>query len=227
MATENARFAELFASARGALLDGKSVAQKPPSEAGGRWGLSVALRPEERAARLVDEMTRQAMAVAGDSHWPTGAVCSSHFTVRTLERYRSHIPKDDERVACYQAAMVRAAARTDAVRLRLTGLSLSPGGVMLCADPVDAAAERLADSLADELGEAGWFEADFHRDIWYATLVHFTGAPSDPAGLIDWAAARWHMDMGMSVHTSVELVHWRFNGAQTVPKVIGAARLNV
>lgn len=219
------RFAELFDQGRDAFLSGDVPRQEPPLEGGGRWGLTVALRPESSVARRMERVTAEAMAVAGGSHWPTGAEVSSHVTVRTLERYRPAVAEDDEQVLRYRAALRRASARVGTIRLELTGLTLTPASVMLCASPSDDAIERFAGYLAEELTSDGWFEAGFTRDIWYANLVHFTGLPENPQALVEWVAARRSLDLGASVHTFADLVSWTFTGRHMVPATLGSERL--
>ncbi|BFP54630.1 hypothetical protein OG554_15900 [Streptomyces griseus] len=221
----NPRFTELFEQGRDALLSGDVPCQEPPSEGGGRWGLTVVLRPESSVARQMERVTAEAMAVAGGSHWPTGAGASSHFTVRTLERYRPIIPKDDERVLRYQAALRQASARVGTIRLELTGLTLTPASVMLCASPSDEAIERFAGYLAEELASDGWFEAGFTRDIWYSNLVHFTGLPENSQALVEWVAARRNLNLGTSVHTFADLVSWTFDGRHMEPATLGSEKL--
>ncbi len=219
------RFTELFEQGREAFLSGEVPRQEPPLEGGGRWGLTVALRPESAIARRMERVTAEAMAVAGDSHWPTGAEVSSHFTIRTLELYRPTVPKDDERVLRYQAALRQASARAGTIRLELTGLTLAPASVMLCASPSDEAIERFAGYLAEELAGDGWFEAGFTRDIWYSNLVHFTGLPENSQALVEWVAARRSLDLGASVHTFADLVSWTFNGRHMEPATLARAKL--
>jgi hypothetical protein len=222
---DSERFEELFEQGRVAVLAGKVPEQDPPAEGGLRWGLTVVVRPEESVARRMARVTEEAMAVAGDTHWPTGAAISSHFTIRTLERFRTNIPKSDVPVARYLAALREASKQVGAFRLRLKGLTLTPGSVMLCASPVGAVIERFACALAGALGDDSWFEAELHRNIWYANLVHFTEPPRDPQVLVDWVAARRHLDMGSSLHTHAELVAWKFNGRHVVPQTLGTAEL--
>ncbi|EFE75219.1 hypothetical protein SSIG_02776 [Streptomyces filamentosus NRRL 11379] len=215
----------MFDQGRDAFLSGDVPRQEPPLEGGGRWGLTVALRPESSVARRMERVTAEAMAVAGGSHWPTGAEVSSHVTVRTLERYRPAVAEDDEQVLRYRAALRRASARVGTIRLELTGLTLTPASVMLCASPSDDAIERFAGYLAEELTSDGWFEAGFTRDIWYANLVHFTGLPENPQALVEWVAARRSLDLGASVHTFADLVSWTFTGRHMVPATLGSERL--
>lgn len=173
----------------------------------------------------MERLTTEAMAVAGDTHWPTGVAVSSHFTIRTLERYRTGIPCNDGAVARCQTALRKAAAQVGAIRLALTGLTLTPASVMLCASPADSAIERFADALAEALGDDAWFEADFDRTIWSSNLVHFTQAPQDPQALIIWVADRRHLDLGPSTHPYAQLVTWKFNGRHIVPATLGTAGL--
>lgn len=222
----SARFSELFERGRDAFLSGEVPCQEPPLDGGGRWGITAVLRPDPSVARRMERITAEAMAVAGESHWPTGAAVSSHFTIRTLENYRSSVPKDDERVMRYQAALRQASARVGSIRLELTGLTLTPASVMLCASPADPTAERFAECLAEELADDGWFEAGFNRDIWYSNLVHFTGFPADPQALVEWVAARRNLDLGSSVHTHVDLVAWKFNHRHMVSATLGRAELS-
>lgn len=221
----SARFSELFERGRDAFLSGEVPCQKPPLDGGGRWGITAVLRPDPSVARRMERATAEAMAVAGDSHWPTGAAISSHFTIRTLENYRSLVPRGDERVMRYQAALRQASARVGSIRLELTGLTLTPASVMLCASPSGPAVERLAEYLAEELADDGWFEAGFNRDIWYSNLVHFNGLPADPRALVEWVAARRNLDLGMSVHTRADLVAWKFDNRHMVPVTLGGAEL--
>jgi hypothetical protein len=83
---------------------------------------------------------------------------------------------------------------------------------MACAYPTDDAADRFADRLKRELGDDGWFEATFHRDIWYATLVHFTADLSDPAGLVEWVAERRQLDLGIAILKKAELIAFQYTG---------------
>ncbi|WP_415950941.1 hypothetical protein [Streptomyces sp. KLOTTS4A1] len=219
------RFEELFDLGRGAILARRVPGQVPPGDGDSRWGLTVLLRPDETAAGHMERLTKEAMAVAGAAHWPTGDAVSSHFTIRTLERHRTHIPAGDEAVERYQAALHAASKQTGAIRLRLTGLTLTPGSVMLCARPMDASIDRFARALADALGGDAWFEADLHRTIWYSNLVHFTEPPQGPEALLAWVAARRRLELGVTMHTQAELVAWKFTGRRVIPRVLAAAEL--
>lgn len=212
-------FDRLFEQGSRAVLAGEHVVDAPPVLPGERWGPSVCLRPDERAAPALASLSEEAIGYAGQGHWPTGAARSSHFTVRVLDRYRGDLTPDDTMIRRQAAAMGRAAAAAGPVRLRVTGLTLTPASVMATADPVGRSAEVFAQALAEELGEHGWYEADFDRSIWYSNLVHFTGPLGAPRALVDWVGARRRHDLG-EVDTRVELLHWEFDGRQMVPVVL-------
>lgn len=210
-----AAFDRLFARGREAVLAGRHHRDTPPVE-GGRWGVSVVFQPDPASTARLAAVTAEALSVAGDGHWPTGAPEAVHVTVRGLQAHRAAVPENDPFVARCAAAMARAARRSRAVRLRLAGLTLTPSGVMACGHPVDAAADEFAARLGEELrGDAG-FEADFRRDIWYATLVHFAGPIADPAALVDWVAARRDLDLGETLIEEAALLRFRYNGRQAV-----------
>ncbi len=206
------------------MRSGTHYLDTPPAD-GGRWGLSVVFLPDRAAAARLAAVTAEAMELAGPQHWPTGAPEAVHFTVRAIEAHRSVVPPEDPLVMRAVAALGRAAAGARPVRLRLGGLTLTPSGVMACAFPVDDVADEFAGRLGVELGADGSFEADFHRDIWYATLVHFTSEISDANGLVDWVAARRDMELGVVCAHSAELLRFQYNGRQPVRVGIARAEL--
>jgi hypothetical protein len=214
-------FDRLFTQGSRAVRGGTHYRDTPPAD-GGRWGMSVVLLPDGPAADRLAAVTDEAMELCGAAHWPTGAPEAVHFTVRALEAHRSVVPPDDPLAGRCAAVLRRSAAGARAVRLRLGGLTLTPSGVMACAFPVDGAADEFAGRLAAELGADGWFEADFHRDIWYATLVHFTGDIRDAEGLVEWVAARRDLDLGVAAVDVAELLRFAYNGRQ--PVRVGLAR---
>src|SRR5581483_2064363 len=177
-------FDRLFGQGRSAVLSGAHYRDTPPVD-GGRWGLSVVFLPDSDAMDRLAALTAEAMDIAGGEHWPTGAPHAVHFTVRAIQVHRCAVQPDDPLEFRCAAALRRAAAGARPVRLRLAGLTLTPSGVMACAVPKDGAADAFAARLGDELGDDGWFEAQFHRDIWYATLLHFTSDIADRQGLVD------------------------------------------
>ena len=219
-----AAFDRLFEQGRSAVLSGAHYRDTPPAD-GGRWGLSVVFLPDADCAARLAAVTAEAMSLVGSGHWPTGMPEAVHFTVRAIQVHRSVVPVDDPLVARCAAALGRAAGSSRPVRLRLTGLTLTPSGVMVCAFPEDSAADGFARHLGDELGADGWFEAEYRRDIWYATLVHFSGELRDPQGLVDWVAAGRRLDVGCAAVGEAELLRFRFNGRQ--PVRVGLARASL
>lgn len=212
-------FDRLFAEGCRAVLAGDHLVDTPPRLPGERWGPSVCLRPNGQAAVVLESLTTEAMQYAGQGHWATGAVRSSHFTVRVLDRYRGELSRDDPAILRQAAAMRRAASVSGVVELRLTGLTLTPASVMARAEPVGSSAETFASTLAAELGEDGWYESGVDRSIWYSNLVHFTGPVAAPAALVAWVARLREADLP-EVTTEVELLHWVFDGQQMLPVVL-------
>ncbi|WP_329431531.1 hypothetical protein OG564_00560 [Streptomyces sp. NBC_01280] len=188
--------------------------------------MSVVMRPDAATARSIGEITREAMSVAGEGHWPTGTADSSHFTLRALEKHRLSVPDGDARVSRYVAALRTAARVIGPVRLTLSGLTLTPGCIMLCAEPSDDAIERLYDAYEDALGEEAWLEADFDRNIWYSTLVHFTRPLTKPQAVVDWVGERRELALGQVECRHAELVVYRFNGSRIVMETLDAVPLS-
>ncbi len=219
-------FDRLVEQGRSAVLSGAHYRDTPPVD-GGRWGLSVVFLPDSDATDRLAALTAEAMDIAGGEHWPTGAPHAVHFTVRAIQVHRSVVPPDDPLEARCAAALRRAAAGARPAWLRLAGLTLTPSGVMVCAVPEDGAADAFAGRLGDELGPDGWFEAQYHRDIWYATLLHFTSDIRDRNGLVDWVGARRHLDLGLTRADEAELLRFHFDGRQPVRHTVARAPLGL
>ncbi len=215
-------FDRLFRDGSRAVLSGGHEVDVPPGPTGDRWGPSVCLRPDSLSAAALDALTEEALQYAGQGHWPTGASRSSHFTVRVLDRFREDLTPETAAAGPHLTAMRQAAASAGPIRLRLTGLTLTPASVMAAAEPLGPGAAGFANALADELGENGWFEAGFDRSIWYANLVHFTGPIAHPQSLVDWVADRRSRDLGI-VEARPELLGWTFEQGQMVPVLLGRA----
>jgi hypothetical protein len=218
--TYERKFKRLFARGREAVLAGTHHRDGPLVE-GGRWGISVVLRPDAASAAVLAEVAVAARAVAGACHWLTGSPATSHVTVLPLEPYRHHVPGDEPRVSRYAAGVAAAAARSRPVRLRWRGLTLSPVGILACAYPVDDAADTLATNLKDHIGRNRLSE----RDIWYATLLHFAGPVDRPQELIDWVAARRTLDLGQTHFGRAHLVRSRSSGGLPAPVTLTSAAL--
>ncbi|NIK56250.1 hypothetical protein [Kribbella shirazensis] len=201
------KFDHLFAAAVPRIANGTHQRDELPRE-GGRWPISVVLRPspDSTLAHTLDALTQEAAELAGPGHWQTGRLGAAHLTVRALEPRRENIPPDDPAVARYLSALQRATARsTWPVGFRVTGLTLTPGSVMACAEPLDAAADAFSDHLTTELGPDAWFEPE-RRDIWYLNLLHFTTDIADPSPLINWVATHRTTPIGTTLIPTPDLV---------------------
>ncbi|WBQ06205.1 hypothetical protein [Kribbella sp. CA-293567] len=198
---------------------------------GGRWPVSVVLRPPVDGAlsRTLDALTVEAAALAGAGHWQTGQAGSAHLTVRALEYYRPTVDPDEPVVKRYQAAIERAAAITGPARLKVTGLTLTSGTVMASAVALDDQATLLMSRLADELGDDGWHERDYGRNLWYVNLLHFTTDIPQPARLVDWIRSYRTTGFGEVTIDTIELVRFHHSPAGPRPFMrpgaLGAAYL--
>lgn len=220
-------FDRLFAEAAPMIEQGLHQRDSPPFE-GGRWPVSVVLRPDKACADLLEQVMTEAEGPACAGHFRTGLAGSGHFTVRALELYREAAGAEDETVQRYARAMSRAARQVAAIELELVGITLTPGTVMACAHPVDDSADVLMDVLMDELGDDAWFEAGFRRDIWYVNLLHLATDIAAPAALIEWVEERRGLDLGRTVIETVELVRFRYedgaSGRLMRPEVLASVR---
>jgi hypothetical protein len=214
------KFDQLFAIAAPQISAGTHHREEIPRD-GGRWPVSVILRPspESGLAHALDALTAEAAELAGPGHWQTGQLGSAHLTVRALEPRRELIPPDDPAVTRYRSALHRAASfpigrrasgpvgrhTSWPIGFRVTGLTLTPGTVMACAEPLDAAADTFSDHLTTELGPDAWFERE-RRDIWYLNLLHFTDAIAYPEDLITWVKSHRSTPIGTTAIAEPELV---------------------
>lgn len=197
--------------------------EDPPEADALRWGPSVIVRPDDRAMYQLQDWTDGVMEIAGTTHWSTGSREAAHITVRTLAARRSD--GLDPSVPDRWAAAVARSVGPNRLSFAAERMLVTPISVMLGLRPTDDEPDRLARSLASELGEDGWFEKDRVRDIWYVNLVHFTGPVAEPARLVDWAEG-CHVDSSFIVHgRSLDVVRWRFDGARMTPDILAEVRL--
>ena len=221
-------FDRLFAEAAPLIQHGRHQRDSPPI-AGGRWPVSVVLRPDRVSAEKLEQAMTEVEGLAGAGHFRTGIAGSVHFTVRALELYREAAGEGDEAVQRYARAMSRAAGEVRAIELDLVGLTLAPGSVLACGYPVDSNADKFMDLLKDELGKDAWREIGFTREIWYATILHFATDIAQPAELIEWVDRRRALDLGRTVMDTAELVRFRYEddeqGQLMRPEVLASARL--
>jgi hypothetical protein len=225
------KFDRLFDEAVPLISSQRHRRDSPPVE-GGRWPVSVVLRPPENSelSRRLDVLTSEAAGLAGPGHWHTGRVGSAHLTVRALETYRREVDPSDPVIQRYRVALRAATDRTGPALIQVTGLTLTAGSVMACAVPLDAQADLLMDRFAEELGPDGWFERPYgRRDIWYLNLVHFTSHIASPRHLIHWVAERRNLDIGQTAITTADLVRFRYcpdvSGPFMRPQLLDSAQL--
>ncbi len=203
------RYDELFAEAVPLIMDQRHRREVPPAE-GGRWPVSVLSSPGPALARSLDVITETLVEWAGPGHFQTGRAGSAHFTVRALERYRDVIPDDDPVIIRYVRALRAAAARTAPFPAMITGLTLTPTGVLACVGTGTDELHGLSAALADELGDDAWLERDHHpRTMRHVSVLHFGAEIVHPAALVDWVADRRNVEIGASMIDSVELVRFR------------------
>ena len=210
---------------RAALLEGRYVADTPPSTGTRRWGLSLVARPDPAAADRLDELSAQAAELAGPGHWRTGRRGTSHLTVCYLEHEHRDVPDGDARVA-ELAELVSDVSRTvPALSWELTGVSLADRGVLALATPVDDSAAAFRADVVKALGAQGDREATYRRSVWWATLLHFAAPVVDVEGLASWADEHHDRGLGPLSAASVDLVRYVHDGRQMVPKTVAAVRL--
>jgi hypothetical protein len=220
-------FDRLFAEAAPLVRRGLHQRETPPVD-GGRWPVSIVLRPDHHSAGRLEALMTEVESYTGPGHFRTGIAGSVHFTVRVLELYRESAGEQDAAVRRYADAMARAATEVESIRLELVGFTLAPGSVMVCAHPVDQNGNRLMDLLKDELKDDGWREAGYRRDIWYANILHFAADIARPEALISWVAQRRKVDLGRATMNTAELVRFRYEdgacGRLMRPEVLACTR---
>lgn len=204
----NPVFDRLLDEAEPELLAGEHQQDGPPVD-GGRWPVSVVAVPDGGTRTLLAEVMTDAVAYAGPDHFETGR--ASHFTVRALEPHRQAAAPDDAVARDWVAALEAVGRSSAPVTLRLTGVTLSAGGVLVQAEPADGGAWELMRHLRAALGPLAWFEDQWGaRDIWYASVLHFAAPITDPAGLVAWARAhRASLTHDVTVD-SLDLVRFRY-----------------
>jgi hypothetical protein len=203
------RYDELFAEAVPLIREQRHRRETPPTE-GGRWPVSVLSRPDPDLAEVLDAVTATLIDFAGPGHFQTGRAGSAHVTVRALELYRERIPGDDPAISRYARALRAAAARTPPIRMVITGLTLTPAGVLACVGAGTDELHRFSDALSDELGDDAWLERDHHpRTMRHLSVLHFAAPVARPAALIDLVADRRTVELGSTMITAAELVRFR------------------
>ena len=87
-------FDRLFAEAAPLVRQGLHQRETPPVE-GGRWPVSIVLRPDHPSAKMLERVMTEVESYAGSGHFRTGIAGSVHFTVRVLELYRETAVEQD------------------------------------------------------------------------------------------------------------------------------------
>jgi hypothetical protein len=207
-------FDRLFATARPLIAAGQHSIDVPLVEDGERWPVSAVFRvdPTDPVAHRLDALALEAASLAGAGHLQTGQLGSAHLTIRALERYRERVDPTDPAVRRYAAALRTAASQVGAATFSLTGLILTRGTVMVCAQPEDEHADHLQKLYAEALGPDAWLEAGTQRDIWYVNLLHFAAPVPSPAELIGWAERRRRLPLGRLTFGTTELVRFHHPG---------------
>lgn len=180
-------FDRLLDEAEPALLAGTHRRETPPVD-GGRWPVSIVAVPDADTRELLAGLMADAERHAGPGHLRTGRTDASHLTLRALEPYRHAAAPDDAVADGWRAALAVVGRTCGPAAVRLTGVTLTTGGVLVQAEPVDGRAWDLMRVLGEALGPLGWLEAGGPgRDIWYASVLHLADDVRDPAGLVKWA----------------------------------------
>jgi hypothetical protein len=218
----------LHEQGRAALLAGQERLDTPPASGGRRWGLSVLVRPQPELAARLAAVTAEVVAVAGPGQWATGASDTAHLTLYSLEPHRPGLTLADPAAGRYAAAMARAAAATPRASFTVTGLALTPGGVIAGCAPADDAARSLRPALAAELG-GDVFEERYRGDGWWVSLVHLAAPVRDAAALVDLVERRRGEALGRLDARRLELVRYEHRdepaGPRTVPVTLARADL--
>ena len=218
----------LHEKGRTALLGGHPVLDSPPGPGSRRWGLSVLVRPGADLAARLGAVTADLVALAGPGQWATGAADTSHLTLYSLEPHRPGVTLDDPAARRYADAVRAVGASCGPATFAVTGLVLTPGGVVAAAEPADDGARALRPALVAALG-GDVFEASYRGDTWWLSLVHLATPLADPAGLVQHVDACRHEPLGFLRAGYVELVRYDHRGGpggeRMVPVPLASAGL--
>lgn len=218
----------LHADGREALLRGRARLDEPPVEGSRRWGLSVLVRPAPDLADRLDAVTASLVELAGPGQWATGASGTSHLTLYSLEPHRPALTQADPAARRYADAMRRAAAATASATFAVTGMALTPGGVIATCVPRDAGARSLRAALAAALGGEA-FEASYRGDQWWMSLLHLAAPVARPDALVSHVDARRREALGTLAVRELELVRYEYRtdarGSRMTPVTLATALL--
>jgi hypothetical protein len=198
----------LHEQGRAALLDGRPRLDQPPADRSRRWGLSVLVRPQPELADRLDAATAALVALAGPGQWATGAAGTAHLTLYSLEPHRSGVTAADPAARRYAEAVCRAAGAVAVpASFAVTGLGLTPGGVIARCEPLDAGARALRPTLTAALG-GEVFEAAYRGDQWWMSLLHLAAPVARPLALVEHVEARRGQPLGVLTARQLELVRY-------------------
>lgn len=220
----------LHEQGRAALLDGRPRLDRPPADRSRRWGLSVLVRPQPELADRLDAATAELVALAGPGQWATGAAGTAHLTLYSLEPHRTGVTAADPAARRYAEVVCRAAGAVAApASFAVTGLGLTPGGVIARCEPRDAGARALRPTLTAALG-GEVFEADYRGDQWWMSLLHLAAPVARPTALVEHVEARREQLLGVLTAQQLELVRYDHrdgpDGARRmVPTTLASAAL--
>lgn len=214
----------LHEEGRTALLQGRERRDVPPVAGSRRWGLSVLVRPTAELADRLDAVTGELLALAGPGQWATGARDTAHLTLYSLEPHRPDLTLADPAAAGYARAMATAAATTPPATFDVTGLALTPGGVLARGRPSCDGARLLRPALAAALGGEA-FESGYRGDQWWLTLVHFAAPVRQPRALVDCVERRRDETFGTLRAEWLELVRYEHDGRRMRPVTLARAAL--
>lgn len=218
----------LHARGRAALLEGREVLDVPPEDGSRRWGLSVLARPQPELADRLGGVTAELIALAGPGQWATGTPGTSHLTLYSLEPHRPGLTPADPAVARYAEAVRRAAATSPPAEFAVSGLGLTPGGVIAACEPRGDGASGLRPALVAALG-GDVFEDSYRGDQWWMTLLHLAAPVRDPQALVAYVEARRELPLGLLLADRLELVRYEHrlapDGARMVPVTLDSAPL--
>ncbi len=213
---------------RAALLEGRPTLDVPPTAGARRWGVSVVVRPGAVLADRLAAETAELVALAGADQWATGFTGSAHLTLFSLEPHRPAVTLADPAVRHFADATERAASAVGPATFAVTGLGLTPGGVIASCEPADDAARSLRPALAAALG-GDVFELDYRGEQWWMSLLHLAAPVGRPAALVDHVEARRTETLGVLTVATLELVRYDHltgpAGSRMVPVTLASAAL--
>ena len=203
---------ELYDQGRAALAAGDVRPEQPLEENGSRWGAAAVLRPKGPVLQRLAELSESIGRAASPGHW-AHRVSGLHFTLRSLEHFRSSIPPDDPRRTGYAQALDAAADGLPPIRVEMRGVCPHAAGVIVVGYPVDETLADLQARFAAELRarDLAGFES-WVRDRWYVSLIHFAGQVVDTDAVIAWCDERRNMQVGVVDLDVTEIARWHYFG---------------